>query len=273
MPPPQKVGWACFSQDKKIEKYEASTKQTLSHPKRICTFSLAKAVTYVFTSNNIRRCAFTLAEVLITLGIIGIVAAMTLPTIISKTQKKDRAVKLKKVYSVLSQAIQQTLVEDGTTENWKLVDHDFQATESTVKKIIPYLKVAQNCKNQRGCWAFPYYYQNGNSTNINTPNQYSYYITLADGTNIFFDIVGTTNAQLFIYTDINGNKKPNTFGDDIFAFKIKNNKIEPYSTNLDACTLQKITLTECLVFIELCRIIGKLNTKLADTEIYDIINI
>ena len=48
---------------------------------------------------------FTLAEVLITLGIIGVVAAMTLPTLIEKHQKKVSAVRLEQTYSQLSQAV------------------------------------------------------------------------------------------------------------------------------------------------------------------------
>lgn len=48
---------------------------------------------------------FTLAEVLITLGIIGVVAAMTLPTLIANYQKKVIATKLKQTYSILSNAI------------------------------------------------------------------------------------------------------------------------------------------------------------------------
>ena len=54
---------------------------------------------------------FTLAEVLITLGIIGIVAALTLPSLVSNYRKKVTAAKLKQTYSILSNAIykQQTL--------------------------------------------------------------------------------------------------------------------------------------------------------------------
>lgn len=49
--------------------------------------------------------AFTMAEVLITLGIIGIVAAMTLPSLIGNYQKKQTAIQLKKFYSIMQQAI------------------------------------------------------------------------------------------------------------------------------------------------------------------------
>ena len=48
--------------------------------------------------------AFTLAEVLITLGIIGVVAAMTLPTVVNKYKEKETVTKLKKFYSIISQS-------------------------------------------------------------------------------------------------------------------------------------------------------------------------
>ena len=49
--------------------------------------------------------AFTLAEVLITLGIIGIVSAMTIPTLINNYQKKVTVTRLQQTYSMLNQAL------------------------------------------------------------------------------------------------------------------------------------------------------------------------
>ena len=60
-----------------------------------------------------RKVAFTLAEVLITLGIIGIVAAMTLPTIISNYRVKVLENQFKKADSIIQQAIQKTANEYG----------------------------------------------------------------------------------------------------------------------------------------------------------------
>lgn len=61
---------------------------------------------------------FTLAEVLITLGIIGIVAAMTLPTLVQNYKKKELVTKLQKVYTVMNQAINLAEVENGNFESW-----------------------------------------------------------------------------------------------------------------------------------------------------------
>lgn len=62
--------------------------------------------------------AFTLAEVLITLGIIGVVAALTMPALIANHRKQVTVTKLKKVYSVMNQAISAAVAEYGDAENW-----------------------------------------------------------------------------------------------------------------------------------------------------------
>ena len=67
-----------------------------------------------FTSRFSRkRTAFTLAEVLITLGIIGIVAAITLPTIINNYRVKVLENQFKKADSIIQQAVQKTANEYG----------------------------------------------------------------------------------------------------------------------------------------------------------------
>ena len=62
--------------------------------------------------------AFTLAEVLITLGIIGIVAAMTMPSLIQNHQKRLTAERLKKMYTTLRTAIDLAELDNGERENW-----------------------------------------------------------------------------------------------------------------------------------------------------------
>ena len=70
------------------------------------------------THNSLKRPAFTLAEVLITLGIIGVVAAMTIPTLMANHRKKVVETKLEKIYSVMNQAINLTNAEYGDVTNW-----------------------------------------------------------------------------------------------------------------------------------------------------------
>ena len=68
---------------------------------------------YLITS---RKSAFTLAEILITLAIIGVVAAMTIPTLTANYQKNLITSRMLKFYSSMKQAVQLASV-DGLTEN------------------------------------------------------------------------------------------------------------------------------------------------------------
>lgn len=74
--------------------------------------------------------AFTIAEVLITLGIIGIVAAMTLPVLISHHRKSTIEAKLAKFYSVINQAILQSELENGPKEYWDSTFTGWQVDEN-----------------------------------------------------------------------------------------------------------------------------------------------
>lgn len=62
--------------------------------------------------------AFTLAEVLITLGIIGIVAAMTLPTLVSNYRKNIVETRLKRFYSVANNALVASQAENASWDFW-----------------------------------------------------------------------------------------------------------------------------------------------------------
>lgn len=95
---------------------------------------------------------FTLAEVLITLGIIGVVAAMTMPALMAKYQKQVTVNKLKKAYSEIAQAVQLSEVEHGTVDSWDFVSMPGETNGEKQNYflenyIIKNLKVTKNCKN------------------------------------------------------------------------------------------------------------------------------
>ena len=81
--------------------------------KEHAAFTLAEGATHVDTTDNVRRAAFTLAEVLITLGIIGVVAALTMPALVAKYQEMVLKNQFKHAYSLVSQAIKQVEVNNG----------------------------------------------------------------------------------------------------------------------------------------------------------------
>lgn len=98
--------------------------------------------------------AFTLAEVLITLGIIGVVAALTIPTLIQSYKKREIETSLQKIYSTVNQAIKKAELDYGEYENWEFTSDGSNALD---QYFIPYLNVSKiepsthtnNCTGRR----------------------------------------------------------------------------------------------------------------------------
>lgn len=83
---------------------------------------------------------FTLAEVLITLGIIGVVAAMTLPALVNQTQGKELETGLQKAYSVIQAALNQMAYDEGQTIN--ITNYPTHTFMPIFKK---YFKITKDC--------------------------------------------------------------------------------------------------------------------------------
>src|SRR5574344_1167569 len=81
---------------------------------------------------------FTLAEVLITLGIIGVVAALTIPTLINSYQEKANVSKFLKTYAVLNQAYLMATNEYGPIEDWGIQKTDTGEVDEDGKRILNY---------------------------------------------------------------------------------------------------------------------------------------
>lgn len=177
---------------------------------------------------------FTLAEVLITLGIIGVVAAMTIPTLIANT----RAVQLKsryfKSYSTITQALKLMQADDVSMDN----NADF-----AYKLFMNYLSAPYDCglggnigadqgnkkevpcyKSNTGNSATPYKSLDGKS------NFYQDYlddgqIAMQDGSLFLFE---NNEGRIFISVDLNGyNNKPNRAGYDLFTFQYIDGELLP----------------------------------------------
>src|SRR5574344_915991 len=89
--------------------------------------------------------AFTLAEVLITLGIIGVVAALTIPTLMQKTEERETVSKLKKVYSTLQNAYSRAINDEGELSDWGTITDTAAGSDLVLQKFVPYLNVLKNC--------------------------------------------------------------------------------------------------------------------------------
>lgn len=198
-------------------------------------FTLAE----VFSSHFVgrRKSAFTLAEVLITLGIIGIVAAMTLPAVITKYHKKVTITQLKKAYSTLSQVMLMAF-PDRDFSRLEIIDSNTAETEKWfLASIKPYMKITKYCVNSAGCWNAGTYLLNGSKWswdrgNIGLGNDIITFVT-SDGYLVSMDIFSPNtklgfdnNGQTYIlfFIDVNGARKPNILGRDVYAFAFTPNR-------------------------------------------------
>lgn len=158
-----------------------------------------------------KKCGFTLAEVLITLVVIGVIAAMTIPTVINNTKKQEYVSKLKKAYSTLAQTTSRAIVDNGPITTWS-VDNTIFAE----KYLLPYLSISKNCKFDVASDDCKYSYQLLNLS----PRNVGYHFYLNDGSMIAPTAVSASTADYAdILIDVNGNKQPNTMGKDVFHFR------------------------------------------------------
>lgn len=178
--------------------------------------------------------AFTLAEVLITLGIIGVVAAMTMPTLISNYQKKLTVTRLKEAYSRLSQAIEHSQLDNSSTQFWtnasnqEVVEGADPITPFVETYITPYLKnVIVHGRKSPAQIGIKEYYRFLNGT-FHSGIWYTnpYIVEMSNGQTLFFlyNTFEGTYREVLIYIDINGARnKPNKAGRDLFLFSLNFN--------------------------------------------------
>ena len=92
---------------------------------------------------------FTLAEVLLTLTIIGVVSALTIPTIQSNVRKHEIVTRLKQTHSILNNALTRAVTDNGPTNTWDEMGlhGSNQAFEFFDRYLAPYIITAMKEKN------------------------------------------------------------------------------------------------------------------------------
>ena len=188
------------------------------------------------------KMGFTLAEVLITLVIIGIIAAMTIPTLMNNTNKQEYVSRLKKAYSTLSQVTNRIIAEQGNPRG----DIGGWATTSLAvyEMYKKYLSKVKDCNTSTGCMASEY--KRMNNQTVSYDDASSRRFVLADGTSVLFhsghfsnsceyESFGSSNVCQIIAVDINGKKGPNALGTDAFAFAIKEYGLVPVGCDSYGC--------------------------------------
>ena len=228
---------------------------TLSRRARETQASLSKGGgTNVPEGFKKKKAAFTLAEVLITIGIIGVVAVMTLPGVITSYQERALIVGLKQAYSQIDAAFRAAAFDYGTVDTW---GNSVEEIRAKAIEILPkYLKVLKACdKEERGCIE-EYYYSRRPEKPAGGDDRYDILqnqpsMLLANGITISFDgyhgggcSVGVKEYHqamakqkeswldtcIGITVDVNGRQKPNAGGEDLFGFLVVKDGIVPLGT-------------------------------------------
>lgn len=179
----------------------------------------------LFLPHDTRYSGFTLAEVLVTLGIIGVVSAMTIPTLIQNHQRKVYVTQLHKIYNELQQAaiLYQTERNAINLKEAGLTSAD--ALDSFVKSTF---KVIQDCgETSTPCMAPNSEYKKINGQAADGTSL-AYFVTIASGASLGYDTstaaaLGYDNIVAIFDVDINGAKGPNIAGRDLFVMALYNN--------------------------------------------------
>lgn len=186
-----------------------------------------------------KKIGFTLAEVLITLGIIGVVAALTIIVIIPTIDEQQTRSAFLKQASLLQQVAKQYMNDNGISS---FLGEFTGRTMCTTNLLIPYYKTLKDCKVAADTSCFNNPEQNLNSTSSWNPDVG---VVTQDGAFIIIDNAwsdcdtdhnpanGVDGECGRGFIDINGTKGPNRLGYDVFPFYIMlNNIVFNYPTNL-----------------------------------------
>ena len=209
--------------DEKFLRHSELDSESINADKNILTSG-------VQNDKSSRKAAFTMAEVLITLGIIGIVAAMTLPSLINNYKPKELETGFKKNYSAINQAINMYTADTG-----EILHADELGTVELKKILLKYMDVLHECGAAWGSKDCIY-----NASNQEERSKiYKIYngkkyignfnlfddgqLVLKDGTLILIENQGITDKEVYISFDVNGYRKsPNKYGHDLFTFQLMN---------------------------------------------------
>lgn len=177
----------------------------------VSSFSVFRSLFYVSTSG------FTLAEVLITLGIIGVVASMTIPILMNNIQEQQYKTAYKKAYSTISQAFQKAQGDNaivsltGTTSS--------QGGEANFATIKQYFSIAKDCdiNSLSQCWDSSGELWKNETAGTQVPS-------FIDKSGMAWRLRFPDSGYLtpIIFVDTNGSKKPNQYGKDRFPLLYAN---------------------------------------------------
>ena len=191
------------------------------------------------TTHNslVKAIAFTLAETLVVMGIIGVVAALTIPNLNQSTGDREKVAKVKKIYADLEDAFGRATAVYGNTDTWCTnLPNNVTCSQRVADRLKEFMKVSKDCGTSYGCFSqSPLYTFDGSmyaqDYASDLGNSGAVMFTLADGTSIAVYNFSTSNRvswDTYLFVDIDGPTKGKTQdGVDIFDFLIEEDGIYP----------------------------------------------
>lgn len=184
--------------------------------------------------------AFTLAETLIVLVIIGVVAAITIPATVTRANNEQLTAGAKKSYNTIKTAVKTAEQEYGPKASWILGPDAAGAVNTYLK---PYLDILKDCESDSGCFEESFTDFSGEPYD---GFEDAYKFMTVDGMSWGY-VHSSTPVSRLLYVDVNGPKKPNKLGRDVFIFSMGGTRNigdrsesligEPYGINAtDDCT-------------------------------------
>ena len=184
--------------------------------------------------NPVKTRAFSLAEVLITIGIIGIVATIVMPMMTAQHRERQITTSVKKFYSQLTQSFAKSNAEVGDPTVWALHYANSPDGAKNLMNIAigTYYQIIENCNSDGGCWAdmdIRYLDNTSSGINLSTNSNYST-ARVVDGILVATRVLDPSCSLVYgdgknftrvcgeVYIDVNGRKPPNQFGYDTFKF-------------------------------------------------------
>ena len=175
------------------------------------------------------------------MGIIGVVAALTIPNLNQSTGDREKVAKVKKVYANLTDAYGRATAVYGPIDTWFVNDTDEKAyTKRFADRMTEFMKISKNCEFGDGCFASsPLLDTSGNlydqydNNYLSTLKIGNYYMVItADGTSLAFS--PPTISLGVIRIDIDGpNKGKNQAGNDIFDVFVIDGQLKSFGPEDD----------------------------------------
>ena len=167
---------------------------------------------------------FTLAEVLVTLSIVGVIAILTIPSLVKNYRYKIYSTSIEKAYSQISAAAKQAMDDDMTNDWYKstsgAVDDNENCTKGSCYFLNNYFKLARkNCGGTTSPKCFADTYTNLDGSSGNLPFERGYCAQTVNGMTMCMNI-DSEKASTKIALDTNGPSQPNIVGIDTFILQI-----------------------------------------------------